>query len=43
VFALAAVTVLPSLGYLYWLTQTTLGSRVVDPTVHPAAAGDANV
>jgi cytochrome d ubiquinol oxidase subunit II len=26
VFALAAVTVLPSLGYLYWLTQTTIGS-----------------
>ena len=29
VFALAAVTVLPALAYLYWLTQTTIGDESV--------------
>jgi cytochrome d ubiquinol oxidase subunit II len=40
VFAIAALTVLPSLGYLYWLTQTTLASHVVDPTRARDVAGD---
>jgi cytochrome d ubiquinol oxidase subunit II len=40
VFAIAGLTVLPSLGYLYWLTQTTLASHVVDPTRPRDVAGD---